>query len=397
MKKKKKKRKFYSKQTEQSRVKAEIIAKYFPVWAKVVGSRASKMAYIDLYAGGGRYDDGNESTPLLVLRRAIDDPVVSQMLVTIFNDRDHADADALRAEIAALPGIEKLKYKPIVYTTEVAEDTAKLFEKIKLVPTLALLDPWGYKGLARGLIHSLLKDWGCDLVFFFNYNRINMGLRNEKVGKHMEALFGRAWLDELRHELPGKRPWQRERIILDALRSGLREVGGEYVRPFRFLKRNGHTSHHLIFVTKNFKGLEIMRDVMAGMSSRHDDEVACFSYSPQLEIPRPSPIPRLQAKIMRDLAGQTLTVRQIFEQHSRDSRFTMKNYQEALRRLEADGALTVLRPSKRCVYAGKATMPPATRVTIPLPRVGSSVEASRSTPDRRVAGLRPLASVRPTA
>jgi three-Cys-motif partner protein len=381
------KKKFYSKQTEQSRVKAEIIAKYFPVWATVVGSKAAKMAYIDLYAGRGRYDDGNESTPLLILRRAIDHPVVSRMLVTIFNDKNHGAT--LRAEIAALPGIDKLQYKPVVQANEVSENTAQLFEKIKLIPTLALLDPWGYKGLTRELIHSLLKDWGCDLVFFFNYNRINMGLTNKKVGKHMAALFGQAWLDELRQRLPEKRPRRRERIILRALKSGLRDLGGVYVRPFRFLKHNGRTSHHLIFVTKNFKGLEIMRDVMAGMSSRHDDEVASFSFNTQLEFSRPSPIPRLQARIMRDLAGRTLTVRQIFLAHSGDARFTMKNYQEALRRLEKNGDVTIHRPSKRLVHAGKPTMPPNARVTIPPPLAGSSGEAPRSTRDRQAVALRP--------
>jgi hypothetical protein len=166
-----------------------------------------------------------------------------------------------------------------------------------LVPTLALLDPCGYKGLTRDLIHSLLKDYGCDLIFFFNYNRINMGITNTKVGKHMDALFGPAWLAELREEVPGLRPARRERIILRALRKVLREIGGEYVRHFRFLRPNGRTSHCLIFVTKEFKGVEIMREVMAGMSSRHVDDVASFTHDPrpvdesQPDLPDTSPGP----------------------------------------------------------------------------------------------------------
>jgi hypothetical protein len=64
----KKRKKFFSRQTAASRRKAAIIANYFPAWATVIRSRATKMAYIDLYAGRGVYDDGTESTPLLVLR-----------------------------------------------------------------------------------------------------------------------------------------------------------------------------------------------------------------------------------------------------------------------------------------------------------------------------------------
>jgi hypothetical protein len=95
---------FYAQQTAQSRIKAEMITKYFASRAKIIsGAGATKMVYVDLYTGRGRYDDGAESTPLMVLRRAHRDPVVRTSLATIFNDRDNAEA--LGAEIRALPRI----------------------------------------------------------------------------------------------------------------------------------------------------------------------------------------------------------------------------------------------------------------------------------------------------
>jgi three-Cys-motif partner protein len=363
-------KRFFRESTEASRVKAEIISKYFSAWATVVSrtTRGERIAYVDLFAGRGRYDDGTPSTPLLVLERAIRDPIVREMLVPIFNDRDHAAA--LRAEIAALPDIGKLKHRPQVDHVDVCEQTAEVFRTISLVPTLAFIDPWGYRGLSRELIQALLKDWGCDCVFFFNYNRINMGLSNQKVARHIEAIFGPAWFSELRDEVPGLRPVRRQRAVLRALKKGLRELGSDYVRPFRFLTPNGRTSHYLIFVTKGFKGVEIMRDVMAGMSSSQVDGVASFTYDPrprdeaQLEISPVSPLDELKEKIVQQLPGRTVTVRQLFERHSGDGPYTLKNYQEALRRLEAGGAARITRPSGRQLYAGKATMPENARVTI---------------------------------
>jgi len=71
---------FYAQQTAQSRIKAEMITQYFASGAKIIsGAGAAKMVYVDLYAGRGRYDDGAESTPLMVLRRAIEDPVVATL------------------------------------------------------------------------------------------------------------------------------------------------------------------------------------------------------------------------------------------------------------------------------------------------------------------------------
>src|SRR5665648_97479 len=81
--------KFFDERTDQSEVKARIIQKYFYAWAKVIipsaKHREKKIAYIDLYAGPGRYKDGAASTPLMILERAIQDPDLKQMLVTFFN------------------------------------------------------------------------------------------------------------------------------------------------------------------------------------------------------------------------------------------------------------------------------------------------------------------------
>ncbi len=50
------------------------------------------------------------------------------------------------------------------------------------------------------LINSVLKDWGCDCCFFFNYSRVNAGLANDAVEQHMDALFGQERANSLRHD-----------------------------------------------------------------------------------------------------------------------------------------------------------------------------------------------------
>ena len=83
-------KKFFDERTDQSEVKARIVQKYFYAWARVIMPSArqmdNKIAYIDMYAGPGRYKDGAASTPLMVLDQAIADPNLRDMLVTLFND-----------------------------------------------------------------------------------------------------------------------------------------------------------------------------------------------------------------------------------------------------------------------------------------------------------------------
>jgi len=158
---------FFTEQTDQSAVKAAIISKYFWSWAKIIMPRArsSKIAYIDLFAGPGRYKDGAKSTPLLILETAIQDPDMRKMLVTVFNDADENNSHTLENEINSLQCIETLKYKPVVHNHEVGSEIVKMFNQIQLIPTFFFVDPWGYKGLSLRLINSVLKNWGCDCIF----------------------------------------------------------------------------------------------------------------------------------------------------------------------------------------------------------------------------------------
>ena len=82
---------FFDDQKEQSFVKSTIVSKYFWAWAKVITSVQNRynksdkrIAYIDLFAGPGRYEDNTKSTPLLVLEKAIDDPQMARKTCNIF-------------------------------------------------------------------------------------------------------------------------------------------------------------------------------------------------------------------------------------------------------------------------------------------------------------------------
>ncbi len=348
---------FFEEQAEQSLVKTTIVSKYFWVWAKVIMSTVKKkpdgkIAYIDLFAGPGRYKTGAASTPLLVLEQAIADDDMRKLLVAIFNDRDEANSRALEAAIEELPGIETLHHKPTVYNHEVGTEIVNQFEQMRLVPTLLFVDPWGYKGLSLRLVDSVLKNWGCDCIFFFNYNRINMGINNELVEKHINALFGKKRADELRPKLARLDPQERELTIVEELSQALQSHGERFVLPFRFRSHSGNrTSHHLFFISKNFRGYEIMKNIMAKASSEMEQGVPTFEYNPALknqlllfELSRP--IDELENLLLDEYAGKTLSMRQIYKIHSVGRRYISRNYKDILLKMEFDGTIRA-NPSKR--------------------------------------------------
>ncbi|BCL34906.1 three-Cys-motif partner protein TcmP [Nostoc sp. MS1] len=368
---------FFDEQKEQSLIKARIVEKYFWAWAKVIIPSAKNagcpIAYIDLFAGPGRYKDGSKSTPIKVLETAIADLDMRSMLKTLFNDANSEHTNSLQQAIDAIPGIEQLKYKPDVMNFEVGDNIVQAFSQLNLVPTLFFVDPWGYKGLSLQLINSVVKNWGCDCIFFFNYNRINMGLSNAAVEEHINALFGETRADKLREKLQPLKAQARELTIIEALCESLQEMGGKYVLPFRFKHENGNrTSHHLIFVSKHFKGYKIMKEIMAKESSEQNQGVPSFEYSPAtnmqpllFELYRP--LDELEGMLLDTFAGQTITMQEIYMQHNVGRRYIDKNYKAALNSLEAKGKIKAEPPAnKRPKRKGEITFADSVTVTFPL-------------------------------
>lgn len=350
---------FFEEQKEQSLVKSTIVAKYFDVWSNVIIStqkrytnQSQKMAYIDLFAGPGRYKDGTQSTPLRILTNAVEKSDLRERLIAIFNDKDEKNSNVLENTIAEISGIEKLKYKPVVYNQEVGEEIVKMFESMNLIPTLFFVDPWGYKGLSLRLVNSVLKDWGCDAIFFFNYNRINMGIDNEAVKEHMQALFGDEDAIVLRNKLRGRNSHQRELLIVEELCQALKAYGSRYVLPFRFKNNRGiRTSHHLIFVSKHFRGYEIMKDIMSRESTSNTQGVPSFEYNPADFLPQQTllfqlsrPLDDLKEDLLDTFKGQRIIMQEIYEKHNVDTPYIKRNYKEVLRELYDDGCIEAISP-----------------------------------------------------
>ena len=155
---------FFEEQKVQSEIKTLIVSGYFDAWFSIMKINMEKykyfdrIGYIDLFSGPGKYVDGQESTPLIILRKTINNDWLSNHLVTIFNDIDESYVNTLNNNIKSLEGIEKLKYHPQVTNKEVGDEIAEQLTERRFIPSLIFLDPCGYKGLSMKLFESVIKD-----------------------------------------------------------------------------------------------------------------------------------------------------------------------------------------------------------------------------------------------
>jgi three-Cys-motif partner protein len=340
---------FFDEMSEQSRIKVEIVEKYFSAWSKVllptVQRRGGKLGYIDLFSGPGIYEDGTKSTPILIIEQAINNTELSERLVTIINDANPEFIKMLNLAIKNVPGIDKLKNKPIVSNDIVDDQLVDIFQKINFIPSLFFIDPWGYKGISLSLLNSILINWGCDCILFFNYNRINMGLNNPKFNEHIDRLFGKKGAGILRSKVDKLNPLERELTIIEGLCNAIINQGFEYVLPFGFKDESSKkTSHYLIFISKHEKGYDIMKRIMAKCSSELNQGVPSFQYciaskkQPFL-FSFNRPLDGLSQMLLDEFEGQTLKMVDIFRQHNKGKPFIDKNYKDVLYQMEQKGLL----------------------------------------------------------
>jgi three-Cys-motif partner protein len=359
---------FFSIPLEQSKIKSQIVSKYFDAWARIIASHAEKIAYVDLFAGQGYYQDGTESTPLLILKKAIDNPKVAEKLITEFNDKNTEYIESLRKAINQLENIKKLANPPKISNLVISTEISRKYMESNLPPTLFFLDPWGYKGLSMDLVRGAVKDWASECLLFFNYDRINRDLENPLASDNINELFRKPRADKLRTEIRGKPPYEREEIIIQEFCGALEQLGGKYVLPFCFLKRSkDKTSHYLIHITKNLLGFGIMKEIMGEYSLKDSDGVPTYTFDPkpatQLMLNFNRPITELMEKLLSEFQGQTLIFEDIYNKYHGRTRFIKDNFKDALIKLEEKYRITVDIPREKRFRKGKLTLGPKRIIT----------------------------------
>lgn len=129
---------FFKQQSEQSRIKAQIVSQYFWYWAKIIGEqvlrsrKSDRIIYMDLFSGKGIYDKGDKSTPILVVENVLRDEKLTSLVRCVFNDSKPENIESLKKSITAIEGIQKLCFPPRYFTEPVHDGKFQHWLKKKL-------------------------------------------------------------------------------------------------------------------------------------------------------------------------------------------------------------------------------------------------------------------------
>lgn len=294
--------------------KHAILRRYLQAWIPILGSTHGRIVYIDGFAGPGIYTGGEDGSPVIALKAALDHAAsIKGEMVFLFIELDQARKDVLDRYTATLS--LQPRFSVQTHLGRCDETINGLLDDLekgagKLAPTFAFLDPFGFSHTPFSLVKRLMKHQRCEVLITFMYEEINRFLSQRDVPEHFDQLFG---TNEWRRALDFGNPGERKAFLRDLYRRQLeREAGITFVRSFEMFNRSNRADYFLFFGTKSVEGLKKMKEAMWKI-----DETGTFQFSDATD-PSQSVLfekgpdgPDLRRRILERFRGKAVPIKEL--------------------------------------------------------------------------------------
>lgn len=247
-----------------TRAKHEILRRYLNAWFPILKQvNPSGLNYIDGFAGPGVYSKGEDGSPVIAIKTALEHRLPLPGISFIFIEKDKATASKLESVLSnkfpKLPGSTEYE----VYHGEFAEVITRILDDFDLkgktiAPTFTFVDPFGYSGFPMSILDRLMKPNATELLITFMASRIRRFL-DPLHESAMDLLYCTPDWRNARAMNAKQRIDFLLNLYVECLK---RNTNAKHVMTFEMADNNRDTIYYLIFVTKHSKGCEVMKEAM---------------------------------------------------------------------------------------------------------------------------------------
>jgi len=259
--------------------KHEILRYYLGAWFPILSTIHRRILYVDGFAGPGEYSKGEDGSPIIALKVALDHKFKNKLtrpgmeLVFLFIEKDEARCQNLKQKIAKLqlPSNFRVETQCASFEEVFEEALSEIEEQNKrLAPSFVFIDPFGPTGFPMRLISRLAQQPRSEVLITFNYQSLNEWfLQDPRKHKYLDELYESDWRPAL--QIPNTD--QKERYLMEAYQKALEKLGWKG-RPFRMVNKQNQTQYYLFFATTHWEGMLAMKGAMWRASPAGD-----FQYS----------------------------------------------------------------------------------------------------------------------
>jgi three-Cys-motif partner protein len=323
-----------------TRAKHEILRRYLQAWTPILTQGGfPKVAYVDGFSGPGQYEDGEDGSPIIALKAALDHAArVRGTVIFLFIEENTDRADFLRQLVAALtlPSNFVVQIEGGKTFQQAYEDfrRAHIDRNRRLPPTFAFIDPFGWKGVPFSVIKSIVSQPSSELLLTFMYEEINRFIGLPDQDANFDAFFG---ISEWRSGIGLTTPSERNRFLHDLYLRQLKSAAhAKYVRSFQMRNASGSTDYFLFYATNNLLGLKKMKEAMWKVDRSGEFTFSDATDPNQMVLFASEPrYGHLRDQILAKFAGREPTVKDIEEFVVAETAFRETHYkQQVLKSLE---------------------------------------------------------------
>lgn len=253
--------------------KHQLYKRYLDAWWPIMlqpsahhGHLWPRVTYLDAFAGPGRYEGGEEGSPVFALGRLLDHVAVERMGLSrervrlLFLEKRRDRSTYLRRELERQFGaLDELPVWAEVHCAEAGAAAEALLKDQGAwgYPILAIFDSWGNVNVPLGLIRRLAHNRSSEVIVTFGPNWFSR--RQKAEPEQLDIVFGgRQYWEPAEREGRSDERW---RVWLETYREALHRAGFRFQLQFRIVPRTGQPLY-LVYGTGNVEGVRVMKDAM---------------------------------------------------------------------------------------------------------------------------------------
>jgi len=335
-----------------TRAKHEILRRYLEAWTPIMGLGGfPTIAYVDGFAGPGVYSGGEDGSPIIALKAALQHRArIKANVLFLFIEKEKDRAEKLDELVSAL-GLPKNFRARVVggktFEGGFRENLFDFYRKLgkSIPPTFAFIDPFGWTGVPFDLVRQILSHPSCEVLINFMFEEINRFIEHPGQAENFDALFG---TDEWRKMAAiVEKVARRDFLHALYLRQLRVAAGAKYVRSFEMRNDKDVTDYFLFFATNSPKGMAKMKEAMWKVDQSGEFRFSDATNPAQGLLFSPKPdFDALRRMIVTKFAGKHTTVAEVEDFVLADTPYRETHYKkQVLAPLEREGRVSPLNPS----------------------------------------------------
>ncbi len=333
---------------EHTRVKHTILKKYLETWINILGRWNKKVCFFDCFAGRGKYADGKDGSPLIILKAAAELKSKRQHIGEIeltFIEKDKGNYEnllkILEEEIEKNPE----KYSGIKVNQPINDEFVNVVSDLlneyeKLPPSFFFIDPFGFGGIPFQIIQKILSIQKTEVFINFMIRDVNRFLNSPNHLHSIEELYG---IDDVNNNIDSRfSNLNRESALLKLYREQLHEHAGvNFTFPFKInADEKLQTTYYLIHATNHLQGCEVMKDIMYNAGTR-----GRFGYlgpaEGQMALSNFGDLKELKDYLIDIFDKQSISFEEIRTKTVNETPFIKRDYKEALVKLAEENKILI--------------------------------------------------------